>query len=130
MYFKLFTIFVIIYKYSLQLISTTLNLENLKRYDAFEDAGERVQDGGLVHTRIRQRNGRKTITSVQGLSTEYDLNKIVCTCKKKFACNGTIKCCEDGGQVLQLQGDQRENICQLLNEAGPNQSARLLSLLN
>ena len=54
--------------------------------DPFADAGrgsanEDVQDG-LVHIRIQQRNGRKTLTTVQGLSTNYDLKKIVRTCKK------------------------------------------------
>lgn len=37
---------------------------------------------GLVHIRIQQRNGRKTLTTVQGLSASYDLKKIVRTCKK------------------------------------------------
>lgn len=37
---------------------------------------------GLVHIRIQQRNGRKTLTTVQGLSANYDLKKIVRTCKK------------------------------------------------
>ena len=37
---------------------------------------------GLVHIRIQQRNGRKTLTTFQGLSANYDLKKIVRTCKK------------------------------------------------
>lgn len=36
----------------------------------------------LVHVRIQQRNGRKTLTTVQGISQEYDLKKIVKVCKK------------------------------------------------
>ena len=52
------------------------NIENLKGFDPFADAAkgndDDVQDG-LVHIRIQQRNGRKTLTTVQGLSTEYDL---------------------------------------------------------
>ena len=28
----------------------------------------------MIHIRIQQRNGRKTLTSVQGLSEQYDLN--------------------------------------------------------
>lgn len=35
-----------------------------------------------MHIRIQQRNGRKTLTTVQGLSSEYDLKKIVRACKK------------------------------------------------
>lgn len=49
--------------------------------DAIKGADDNVQDG-LVHIRIQQRNGRKTLTTVQGLSAEYDLKKIVRACKK------------------------------------------------
>lgn len=49
--------------------------------DAIKGANEDVQDG-LVHIRIQQRSGRKTLTTVQGLSAEYDLKKIVRACKK------------------------------------------------
>ncbi len=44
----------------------------------------------FVPCRIQQRNGRKTLTTVQGLSSDYDLKKIVRACKKEFACNGTV----------------------------------------
>ena len=43
------------------------------------------KDGGkdsYIHIRIQQRNGRKTLTTVQGLSQEYDLKRIVKRCKK------------------------------------------------
>ena len=53
--------------------------------DPFADAAKGddsdVQDG-LVHIRIQQRNGRKTLTTIQGLSSDYDLKKIVRACKK------------------------------------------------
>jgi len=67
---------------------------------------------------IQQRNGRKTLTTVQGLSADYDLKKIVRACKKEFACNGTVVEHSEYGEVLQLQGDQRENICQFLTKVG------------
>ena len=53
--------------------------------DPFADAAKGDEEGvqdGLVHIRIQQRNGRKTLTTIQGLSTEYDLKKIVRACKK------------------------------------------------
>lgn len=53
--------------------------------DAIKGADDDVQDG-LVHIRIQQRNGRKTLTTVQGLSSEYDLKKIVRACKKVQPC--------------------------------------------
>lgn len=98
-----------------------MSIQNLNTFDPFADAikgsDDDVQDG-LVHIRIQQRNGRKTLTTVQGLSSEYDLKKIVRACKKEFACNGTVIEHPEYGEVLQLQGDQRENICQWLTKSG------------
>lgn len=55
--------------------------------DPFADANkeEGVVVGGregLIHIRIQQRNGRKTLTTVQGLPSIYDLKKIAKACKK------------------------------------------------
>ena len=38
--------------------------------------------------------------------------------KKKFACNGTVIEHPEYGEVIQLQGDQRKNMCQVLRETG------------
>ncbi len=46
-----------------------------------EDEGSTSQDG-YIHIRIQQRNGRKTLTTVQGVSSEFDLKKIVKVAKK------------------------------------------------
>jgi translation initiation factor SUI1 len=37
---------------------------------------------------------------------------------QEFACNGTVIEHPEYGEVLQLQGDQRENICQWLTKTG------------
>lgn len=61
------------------------NIQNLQTFDPFADASKGADDDvqdGLVHIRIQQRNGRKTLTTVQGLSKDYDLKKIVRACKK------------------------------------------------
>lgn len=40
-----------------------------------------------------------------------------CVCAwQKFACNGTVIEHPEYGEVIQLQGDQRKNICQFLME--------------
>ena len=82
------------------------HIENHKAFDPFADANkgddESVQEG-LVHIRIQQRNGRKTLTTVQGLSAEYDFKKIVKVAKKEFACNGTVVEHPEYGEVVQLQ---------------------------
>ncbi|CAI9716644.1 eukaryotic translation initiation factor 1-like [Octopus vulgaris] len=72
-----------------------------------------VQDS-IIHIRIQQRNGRKTLTTVQGISTQFDLKKIVKACKREFACNGTVVDHPEYGEVIQLQGDQRTNIKEFL----------------
>ena len=52
-------------------------------HDAFKDnEGIGVSQEGFVHIRIQQRNGRKTVTTVQGIGDEYDKRKIVKVCKK------------------------------------------------
>ena len=63
------------------------NIENLKGFDPFADAAKGDDDGvqdGLVHVRIQQRNGRKTLTTVQGLSKEYDLKVWHDKCNVRF----------------------------------------------
>ena len=62
-----------------------------------------------VHIRIQQRNGRKSITTIQGLETDLDLNKILRSLKKNFKCNGSVTWHKEYGDVIQLQGDQRDS---------------------
>lgn len=50
--------------------------------------------------RIQQRNGRKSLTTVQGLKKEYSYNKILKDLKKEFCCNGTVVQDPELGQVL------------------------------
>jgi len=90
-------------------------------FNAFDAFGEQNKDSkcpqeDMIHIRIQQRNGRKTLTSVQGLSEEYDLKKIIKVCKRHFACNGTVVEHSEYGEVIQFQGDQRDNISRFLRE--------------
>ena len=47
--------------------------------DDKDDVGNKSEK---IHLRVQQRNGRKSITTVQGLSTDLDLKKIVKAVKK------------------------------------------------
>ncbi|EFQ28904.1 translation initiation factor SUI1 [Colletotrichum graminicola] len=91
-------------------------IENLKSIDPFADADEgdandaQKKGQDYIHIRIQQRNGRKTLTTIQGLPKRFDQKKILKVIKKKFACNGTIVEDTDLGEVIQLQGDQRKAI--------------------
>jgi len=93
--------------------------------DPFADEGDPLdgnQDVGstqnYMHIRIQQRNGRKTLTTLQGLAKEYDPKKLLKAFKKEFACNGTVVDDEEMGQIIQLQGDQRLKIYTFLTEEG------------
>ncbi|KHO00973.1 eukaryotic translation initiation factor eIF-1 [Metarhizium album ARSEF 1941] len=65
-----------------------MSIENLKTFDPFaeadEDTGETKQSQNYIHIRIQQRNGRKTLTTVQGLPKKFDQRKILKVIKKKF----------------------------------------------
>lgn len=52
-----------------------------------------------MHIRIQQRNGRKSLTTVQGLKKEFSYNKILKDLKKEFCCNGTVVQDPELGQV-------------------------------
>ncbi|XP_047411706.1 eukaryotic translation initiation factor 1-like [Sciurus carolinensis] len=100
-----------------------LHFQNFRSFDPFADASKGdellpADSEDYIHIRIQQRNGRKTITTVQEIPDDYDKKKLVTPFKKKFACSGTATEHPDCGEVLQLQGDWCKNICQFLVEAG------------
>ncbi|OLN81105.1 Eukaryotic translation initiation factor eIF-1-like protein 2 [Colletotrichum chlorophyti] len=111
-------------------------IENLKTIDPFADADEGESSSNqkkgqdYIHIRIQQRNGRKTLTTIQGLPKRFDQKKILKVIKKKFACNGTIVEDQDLGEVIQLQGDQRKNIHDFLidKQEGLEMDAKLVKV--
>ncbi|XP_045442284.1 eukaryotic translation initiation factor 1-like [Pipistrellus kuhlii] len=96
-------------------------IQNLHSFSPLADAGKGddllpAGTEGHIHIRIQQRNGRKTLTTVQGIADDYDQNKLVKAFRKKFAGNGTVIEHPEYGEAIQLQYDQRQNICQFLVE--------------
>ncbi|XP_024029974.1 protein translation factor SUI1 homolog 1 [Morus notabilis] len=90
-------------------------------FDPFADASADDSSAGgkeYVHVRVQQRNGRKSLTTVQGLKKQYSYSKILKDLKKEFCCNGTVVQDPELGQVIQLQGDQRKNVSTFLVQAG------------
>ena len=77
-----------------------------------------ANDSSLIHIRVQQRNGRKCITTIQGLDAQLDLKKILKAIKKAECCNGTVVTDDDMGEVLQLQGDQRDAVGKFLTDNG------------
>ncbi|KAF9069839.1 eukaryotic translation initiation factor 1 [Rhodocollybia butyracea] len=100
-----------------------MSVQNLNAVDPFaeeeilatNDVGSQSE---YIHIRIQQRNGRKTLTTLQGLPKQYDPKKLLKAFKKEFACNGTLVDDEKMGQVIQLQGDQRVKISTFLTDNG------------
>ena len=89
--------------------------------DPFKDFDFKTEISAVTknkyHIRVQQRNGRKCITSFDGLEEDLDLKSICKAMREAFSCNGNVimKDDEETG-VIQLQGDQRENIKQWLLE--------------
>lgn len=67
-----------------------------------------------IHIRSQQRNGRKSLTTIQGLPAKYDAKKVTQYLRKKLACNGTVVHDPELGDVIQLQGDQRRISAELI----------------
>lgn len=87
-------------------------------FDPFADADgdDQVVTKGIVHIRLQQRNGRKSLTTIQGLDEKLDLNKLTKAFKKEFCCNGCVVENKELGRIIQLQGDQREKVKSFLSD--------------
>lgn len=94
-----------------------MSIQNIQQsaLDPFisQDKAEEGQTG-VIHIRIQQRNGRKTLTTVQGIDEKYDKRKFLKVFKKEFACNGSVTDHDEYGEVIVMQGDQRKLVHQFL----------------
>ena len=93
---------------------------NFGLHDPFADAEAQLSTatGCKVHLRCQQRNGRKCLTTVQGLVLPMSyLKRFLKTIKKQCNCNGSVQTEEETNtKVLQFSGDQRQNVQALLLE--------------
>ena len=72
---------------------------------------------GKIHIRLFQRNKKQSGTTVEGLSSDLDLKKIVAVIKKDLHCGGHVATNKKNGEkVLQFTGDQRAEDKQFLVE--------------
>jgi translation initiation factor 1 len=76
----------------------------------FEPVFDDDDDQFKVHITIQQRTAKKYITSVSGIPEKYDLPKILKYIKKIYTCGGCVVKDKEGNDVIQVTGDQRENI--------------------
>ena len=63
-----------------------------------------------VHIRKIQRNGKKCVTIVEGLENDLDIKKITKALKKIYKCNGTVVIDDKNQEIIQLSGDQINNV--------------------
>ncbi|XP_010482910.1 PREDICTED: protein translation factor SUI1 homolog 1-like [Camelina sativa] len=97
-----------------------LDIQVPSAYDPFAEAKDSDAPGAKenIHIRIQQRNGKKSLTTVQGLKKEYSYERILKDLKKDFCCNGNVVQNKELGKIIQLQGDQRKKVSQFLVQAG------------
>jgi translation initiation factor 1 len=62
-----------------------------------------------IHLRLQQQ-GRRHLTIIQDLDNDLDFPRICKDMRKKFSCNGNVINDEKMGEIIQLQGDQRDNV--------------------
>ena len=77
--------------------------------------GKIKADEVKIHIRIQQRNARKSITILEGLSPDVDVLKLLRALRKKFNCMGT-HVLDQNKSCLQFSGDQRDNLLRFLVE--------------
>lgn len=67
---------------------------------------ETEEKNNKIHIRIKQRNGRKSVTTVENLPPELNIETISKNMKKCFHCISTVIKSGDE-KIIQLSGDQR-----------------------
>ena len=98
-----------------------------------DDAEDEINGGNakLIHIRVQQRNGRKCITTVQGLDSQLDLKKILKAIKKAECCNGSKRppLCRLLARCHRLVRRVRAALlsCQKLERARPRLTPRSLA---
>jgi len=68
-----------------------------------------VINSNKIHLRVQQQ-GRRYLTIIQDLDNDLDFKRICKDMRKKFSCNGNVVNDTDLGEIIQLQGDQRDNV--------------------
>eukprot|EP00924_Labyrinthula_sp_SR-Ha-C_P004763 snap_masked-scaffold_1-processed-gene-11.17-mRNA-1 protein AED:0.03 eAED:0.03 QI:0/-1/0/1/-1/1/1/0/107 len=78
------------------------------------DAFKSGSMGAKVHIRLQQRNRRKCILTITGLADDLDLKRICKALKKNLKCNGAVVKDQEYGDIIQLQGDHRQQVVDFL----------------
>jgi len=79
-----------------------------------EDELKAILKSKKVNIRLRKRNVRKSVTSIDGLAPDLDFKKIKKAMVKIFSCGGAIVNDKVYGNVIQLNGDHRHEAAEFL----------------
>ena len=71
--------------------------------------GEKTRPLSVIDIRLQQRNGKKTMTLIEGLAEDLDLKKILRYLKRTMNTNGAVIRKKEE-VVIMLQGDQRTKV--------------------
>lgn len=63
-----------------------------------------------IHIRLQQRNGQKTLTIIEDLAMDLDIENILKVLRRLFNTNGTILEKDSDNPVIQLNGDKRHEV--------------------
>jgi translation initiation factor 1 len=95
-------------------------------FDNKESSSSAIPTNLPVHLRLQQRNGRKSITIIEGLARDLNLKKIAKALKQTFSTSCAIKSKDekkgakkasndaDDEKILQLAGDRRREVANFL----------------
>lgn len=79
-------------------------------HNAADTTKPTFQRTNKIHLRLQKRGNRKWLTIIEGLDNDLDENRICRHMRRTFNCNGAVLKNDDDEPILQLQGDQRQNI--------------------
>lgn len=102
---------------------------NFGSFDPFADSKSGQFDSGgaregaaptgcdsCVHIRMRKRNARQSVCTVEGLPQNISFKRVLKHLKKTLCCNGCIVKDAARGKIIQLQGDHRKVLADFLIE--------------
>ena len=109
--------------------SNILNLQPSPDYDVSElfENDEKVVIVSVKTKCIIEKNtiNYQRLTTLQGIDDIFDKNKLLNAFKIKFGCGGNVVNHKNYGEVIQLQGDHRNNISKFFNEINIIDSIRV-----
>ena len=92
-------------------------MSELNNINFFEQKNAFVEKN--VHIRIQQRNGKKSITTIEGLDEKkIYLQDLLKYFKSNLHCNGNIENDAKFGKIIRLSGDNRKSVSEILIKEG------------